>query len=220
MHDLDELAADLRERLLADAAGEGELTERIRALVDREAAVLDAGARAELAERIAERAFGLGPLEPLLRDPAVDEVMVCGTAPVWVERAGRLERTAVRFATERELRDAIERILAPLGRRVDEAEPLCDARLADGSRVNVVLPPLALDGPVLTIRRFGRRALDAEALVERGTWTPPLRAFLARAVRARLNVLVSGGTGSGKTTTLGALSSFVASDERLATIED
>src|SRR3954465_9046792 len=126
MHDLDELAADLRERLLADP-GDGELSDRIRALVDREAAVLGAGARAELAGRIAERAFGLGPLEPLLRDGAVEEVMVCGTAPVWVERAGRLEPTGVRFASEGDLRDAIERILAPLGRRVDEAEPLCDA---------------------------------------------------------------------------------------------
>jgi pilus assembly protein CpaF len=205
MNDLDELAAELRDRLLADAGGaETVLGERIRTLVDREAAVLDADARAELAERIAERAFGLGPLEPLLRDPAVDEVMVCGTAPVWVERGGRLERTGVRFAHERDLRDAIERILAPLGRRVDEAEPLCDARLPDGSRVNVVIPPLALDGPVLTIRRFRRPLLD----------------FLARAVRARASLLVCGGTGSGKTTTLNALSAFIGADERVVTIED
>jgi pilus assembly protein CpaF len=136
MQDLDELAADLRDRLLA-GAGDPEaedLTGRIQALVDREAAVLDAEARAELAGRIAERAFGLGPLEPLLQDPAVEEVMVCGTEPVWVERRGRLERTDVQFAQERDLRDAIERILAPLGRRVDEAEPLCDARLPEGSR--------------------------------------------------------------------------------------
>jgi pilus assembly protein CpaF len=219
MADLDELAADLRERLLADP-GEGELTDRIRALVDREAAVLDAGARAELAGRIAERAFGLGPLEPLLRDPAVDEVMVCGTAPVWVERGGRLEPTGVRFAHEHELRDAIERILAPLGRRVDEAEPLCDARLPDGSRVNVVIPPLALDGPVLTIRRFRRRGFTPAELVANGTLTRPLHDFLARAVRARASVLVCGGTGSGKTTTLNALSSFIGADERVVTIED
>jgi pilus assembly protein CpaF len=139
---------------------------------------------------------------------------------VWVERRGRLEPTDVCYASQEDLRHAIERILAPLGRRVDEAEPLCDARLPDGSRVNVVLPPLAVDGPLLTIRRFRRRPLDANALVEHGTWTPPLRDFLARAVRARLNVLVSGGTGSGKTTTLGALSSFVPAGERIATIED
>jgi pilus assembly protein CpaF len=218
-HDLDELAADLRERLLLDP-GEGELTDRIRALVDREAAVLDDGARAELVGRIAERAFGLGPLEPLLRDPGVDEVMVCGTAPVWVERGGRLEPTTVRFASETELRDAIERILAPLGRRVDEAEPLCDARLPDGSRVNVVIPPLALDGPVLTIRRFRRRGFTPEELVANGTLTPPLLKFLSRAVRARASVLVCGGTGSGKTTTLNALSSFIGAGERVVTIED
>jgi pilus assembly protein CpaF len=182
--------------------------------------VLDAETRAELAERIAERAFGLGPLEPLLRDPAVDEVMVCGTAPVWVERGGRLERTGVRFASEHELHDAIERILAPLGRRVDEAEPLCDARLPDGSRVNVVIPPLALDGPVLTIRRFRRRGFTPDELVANGTLTRPLLHFLARAVRARATMLVCGGTGSGKTTTLNALSSFIGADERVVTIED
>jgi pilus assembly protein CpaF len=169
---------------------------------------------------VAERSFGLGPLEPLLRDPTVDEVMVNGAGPVWVERAGRLERADVGFATDDDVRHAVERILAPLGRRVDEAEPLCDARLPDGSRVNVVIPPLALDGPILTIRRFRRRGLSADDLVALGTWPAPLRDFLAAAVRARLNVLVSGGTGSGKTTTLNALSSFVGPSERIVTIED
>ena len=218
---LDDLAGSLRERLLAEAGAEGgDLHERIRALVDREAALLDAGARAELAARVAERSFGLGPLEPLLGDPSVDEVMVNGPGAVWVERGGRIEPTDVAFATDDDVRHAIERILAPLGRRVDEAEPLCDARLPDGSRVNVVIPPLALDGPVLTIRRFRRHGLSDEDLVELGTWSPPLRDFLARAVRARLTVLVSGGTGSGKTTTLNALSSFVPAGERIVTIED
>ena len=214
---LDDLAAALRERLIAEAGGDGDLHARIRALVDREAALLDAPSRAELVARVAERSFGLGPLEPLLRDPTVDEVMVNGAGPVWVERAGRLEATDVAFASDDDVRHAIERILAPLGRRVDEAEPLCDARLPDGSRVNVVIPPLALDGPVLTIRRFRQRGLGDEDLVELGTWSVPLRDFLARAVRARLNVLVTGGTGSGKTTTLNALSSFVPAGERIVT---
>jgi pilus assembly protein CpaF len=146
--------------------------------------------------------------------------MVSGTAPVWVERGGRLSVTDVRFAREQDLRDAIERILAPLGRRADEAEPLCDARMHDGSRVNVVLPPLALDGPVLTIRRFRRRGLSPEELVEHGTLTRPLLEFLARAVRARCTLLICGGTGSGKTTTLNALSTFIGAGERVVTIED
>ncbi|HEV7750912.1 MAG TPA: CpaF family protein [Baekduia sp.] len=225
---LDDLADALRDRLLTEA-GEAAvdaavpLTERIGALVDREAGLLDAGSRAELAARIARRSFGLGPLEPLLADPSVDEILVNGAgsgSAVWVERGGRLEPTDVAFGSEDDLRHAIERILAPLGRRVDEAEPLADARLPDGSRINVVLPPLAVDGPLVTIRRFRAQPLDPDALVACGTWSPPLRDFLARAVQARLNILVSGGTGSGKTTTLGALSSFVAADERIATIED
>jgi pilus assembly protein CpaF len=220
---LDRLADDLRARLLERAGavgGHADAHERIRALVDQEAALLDEAARAHLVALVAERSFGLGPLEPLLRDPAVDEVMVNGPGAVWVERGGRIERAGVAFASEDELRHAIERILAPLGRRVDEAEPLCDARLPDGSRVNVVIPPLAVDGPVLTIRRFRARGLSPDELVELGTWTPPLRDVLARAVAGRLNVLVSGGTGSGKTTTLNALSSFIPATERVVTVED
>jgi pilus assembly protein CpaF len=219
---LEQLAASLRERLLAEAAGEGggDLEGRIRALVQREAALLDVEAREALVVRVAELSFGLGPLEPLLRDPAVDEVMVNGAGTVWVEREGRLEATDVCFASTAELRDAVERILAPAGRRVDEAEPLCDARLPDGSRVNVVIPPLAPDGPIVTVRRFRSRGLSADALVTAGTWESPLRDLLARAVGARLSILISGGTGSGKTTTLNALSSFVPADERIVTIED
>jgi pilus assembly protein CpaF len=216
----DALAAALRERLIDDAGAAGDLDERIRALVDREAPLLDAASRAELARRLAQRAFGLGALEPLLADPAVDEIMVNGAGAVFVERRGRLEPGGVAFASEADLRHAIERILAPLGRRVDEASPMCDARLTDGSRVNVVIPPLALDGPVLTIRRFRRRGFSPAELVEAGTWSPPLHGLLRAAISARLNVLVSGGTGSGKTTTLNALSAFIPAGERIVTIED
>jgi pilus assembly protein CpaF len=221
-HALDQLAGTLREQLVTGAgAAEGaDAHARIRALADAEAGLLDEDSRGELVERIAERSFGLGPLEPLLRDPDVDEVMVSGLAPVWIERGGRLEPTEVRFGSEAELRHAIERILAPLGRRVDEAQPLVDARLPDGSRVNVVIPPLALDGPALTIRRFRRRGFTPEELVAQGTLTPPLLELLARAVVARCTILVCGGTGSGKTTTLNALSTFIGPDERVVTIED
>jgi len=222
---LDELAGALRERLVADAGAgaRADGPDGIRALIDTEAALLDAGTREELVARVAERSFGLGPLEALLADPEVDEIMVNGAGParpVWVERRGRLEPTEVCFASEDELRHAIERILAPLGRRVDEAEPLCDARLPDGSRVNVVLPPLAVDGPVLTIRRFRPRGFSPDELVALGTWTAPLHELLSQAVSSRLNVLVSGGTGSGKTTTLNALSVFIPDGERVVTIED
>ncbi len=219
---LDRLAATLRERLVdGAAAGSADApAERIAALVEREAALLDADTRAELTRRVTERALGLGPLQPLLEDPTVDEVMVSGLAPVWVERAGRLEVTDVAFASEPQLRDVIERVLAPVGRRVDEASPLADARLPDGSRVNVVVPPLAVDGPALTIRRFRRRGFTGEELVAAGTLTAPLLEFLRSAVRARCNLLLCGGTGSGKTTTLNALGAFIEATERVVTIED
>jgi pilus assembly protein CpaF len=165
-------------------------------------------------------ATGLGPLEPLLADPSVDEVMVNGPGAVYVERRGRLERTAVEFAGADELMHAIERVLAPLGRRVDEASPLCDARLPDGSRVNVVIPPLSLSGPCLTVRRFRREGFSLRELVVNGTMPAALAELLAVSVAARASILVSGGTGSGKTTTLNALSGAIPGEERIVTIED
>ena len=228
MHPLDELAESLRTRLIESARADsarggalaGGLEDEVRSLVEREAAGLDDGDREELCTRGLRLATGLGPLEPLLADPAVDEVMVNGPSSVWVERHGRLERSDVAFAGDADLMHAIERILAPLGRRVDEASPLCDARLADGSRVNVVIPPLALPGPCLTIRRFRRHGFSLDDLVAGGTLSPVVAGFLAHCVRARVSILVSGGTGSGKTTTLGALSGALPEGERIVTIED
>jgi pilus assembly protein CpaF len=222
------LAASLRARLVerrrAEAAAgrdrNDDLDTAVRELVDRDAALLDVRDREEVAARILRDSVGLGPLEVLLADPAVEEVMVNGPGVVYVERHGRIEATDVAFADEEELRNAIERILAPLGRRVDELSPMVDARLADGSRVNVVIPPLAIDGPAVSIRRFGAIRPGPDELVALGTIEAGERGLLERAVRERRSVLVSGGTGSGKTTLLNALSSFIGPSERVVTIED
>ena len=225
---LDSLAMALRARLLerrrseaASARGPlAPIEAAIRSLVEEEAAVLAPGTRERLVELIMREAVGLGPLEELLCDPSVEEVMVNGSESVYVERAGRVEPADVRFASEQALMDAIERILAPLGRRVDELSPMADARLADGSRVNVVIPPLAVDGPSLSIRRFTAVRPAPGELVALGTIDAGLRDQLEAAVRARRSVLISGGTGSGKTTLLNALSAFIAPTERVVTIED
>ena len=225
---LDDLAGSLRGRLVearreAVAAGAPpaeDLATEVAGLVEREAALLGPADREALVARVLRDTVGLGPLEDLLADPRVEEVMVNGPNRVYVERGGRIELTDARFGGEEELRNAIERILAPLGRRIDELSPMVDARLADGSRVNAVIPPLAIDGPALSIRRFGARRPGARELVELGTLTEPQLELLERAVEKRRSVLVSGGTGSGKTTLLNALSGFVSPGERLVTIED
>ena len=222
------LSAALREKLieqrraLAVAAAEAvpELPDAVSGLVDEEAAVLSRERRDELAERVLRDTVGLGPLEELLRDPGVEEVLVNGHDDVWVERLGRLERTDVAFADEAQLRDVIERVLGPIGRRVDELSPMADGRLADGSRVNVVIPPLAVDGPAVSIRRFAGIRPDPDELVRRETLTPELLELLRTAVLERRNLVISGGTGSGKTTILNALSSFIEPGERVITIED
>ena len=224
MEPIEELAGALRERLI-EIARKGEapgadVREQVMALVDREAAPLADAERAVLSERVLLLATGLGPLEPLLADATVDEVMVNGHGAVYVERHGHIERTEVGFASDTDLMHAVERILAPLGRRVDEASPLCDARLPDGSRVNVVIPPLSLSGPCLTIRRFRREGFSLRDLVAGGTLTAATADLLALAVAARASILVSGGAGSGKTTTLNALSGAIPGGERIVTIED
>ena len=225
---IEDLAGSLRARLVerrrseaaAGRAPFAELADEVRDLVEEEAALLGGEDRAAVETRIVRDTVGLGPLEDLLADPAVEEVMVNGPGSVYVERAGRIEATGVRFGDEEELRNAIERILAPLGRRIDELSPMVDARLADGSRVNVVIPPLAIDGPALSIRRFGAERPGPAKLVELGTLSPAQCELLRAAVVGRNSVLISGGTGSGKTTLLNALSSFIAAGERVVTIED
>jgi pilus assembly protein CpaF len=225
---LAELAVSLRTRLVerrrADAAAgraaADDLPVAVRELVDERANLLPLADREEVTTRVIRDSVGLGPLERLLEDPAVEEVMVNGPGRVYVERRGQIEETDVAFADEDELRNAIERILAPLGRRVDELSPMVDARLADGSRVNVVIPPLAIDGPALSIRRFGAQRPGPAELVALGTISEAQRLLLRSAVRGRRSILVSGGTGSGKTTLLNALSSFISPGERVVTIED
>jgi pilus assembly protein CpaF len=175
---------------------------------------------APLCDEIIAEALGLGPLEDLLAQPDISEIMVNGPDQIFVERSGKLEQTPKRFANAQQLRLVIERIIAPLGRRIDEASPMVDARLPDGSRVNVVIEPLALDGATISIRRFGTRKLEIEDLVRLGAVSPQVVSLLRAAVEARLNIVVSGGTGSGKTTFLNILSSFIPSSERIVTIED
>ena len=176
--------------------------------------------RAELVRLVTRETIGLGPLEDLLGDPAVEEVMVNGHGAVYVERAGRIELTQVAFESDGAVRETIERILAPTGRRVDELSPMADARLGDGSRVNVVVPPLAVDGPVVSIRRFGASRPGPEELIASGSLSPLAAEILEAAVRERRTVLVSGGTGSGKTTLLNAFSAWIGPAERVITIED
>jgi pilus assembly protein CpaF len=201
--------ATLRDVVLADV--------RQRLALERGLATAD---RERLTQEIANDTLGHGPIEPLLQDDTVNEVMVNGPSDVWVERSGRLEKTGVRFTDEHHLRRIINKIVAQVGRRVDESSPMVDARLPDGSRVNAVLPPLSLTGPLLTIRKFSKKRWDLGDLVGIGSLTPAAKEFLDAAIRGELNILISGGTGSGKTTLLNALSSAIPEDQRIVTIED
>lgn len=196
------------------------LAPALRAALEAERIVVPAAELRVLERWLDDRLFGLGELAPLLRDDRVSEVMVNGTRGVWVEREGRLERTAIRFDDAEDILVLIERLVAPLGRRIDLATPLVDARLADGSRVHAVIPPISVGGPVLTIRRFSARPLVPDDLVRGGTMSATTASYLVEAVRRRRSILVSGGTSSGKTTTLNALACAIGADERVVTIED
>lgn len=214
--DLDRLAYVKRE----DA--EPEIRTLIAAMLDRESETtpLSLYERESLISDVLNELFGLGPLEALLRDPAISDILVNRFDQIYIERNGLLELTDVVFKDDRHLLRIIERIVSAVGRRIDESSPMVDARLADGSRVNAVIPPVSLDGPVVSIRRFRTERLGSQDMVERGSMTQPMLDFLQAAVASRLNVIVSGGTGAGKTTMLNILSSFISDKERIVTIED
>src|SRR5436309_2561678 len=192
----------------------------IRNTVNSEAVPLSFAERERLAREILDEIFGLGPLEPLLKDPTISDILVNRYNKVYAERAGKLEVTGLSFKDNQHLMQIIDRIVSRVGRRVDESSPMVDARLADGSRVNAIIPPLALDGPVLSIRRFGRDPLTARNLIENKSLTEPMLELLAAMVKGRLNLLISGGTGAGKTTLLNVLSGYIPNSERIVTIED
>ena len=214
------LGPRLYDSTLSDTELEGLVHQRLRELLDEEEAPLSAQEKLLVVRQIGDSVLGLGPLEPFVRDPEVTEIMVNGWDTIYVERAGKLYWTGTKFHDEQQLRRTIDKIVAKVGRRVDEASPYVDARLPDGSRVNAIIPPLAIDGPSLTIRKFSSDPYGAEDLVEFGTFTSPVAKFLEACVRGRVNIMVSGGTGAGKTTTLNVLSSFIPDDERIITIED
>ncbi|MBT9258421.1 MAG: CpaF family protein [Clostridiales bacterium] len=217
-----ELKQKVKKRLVEELGQkeiqEDEVVQKIEELLRQEGAPplelprLTALLRAEI--------LGYGPLQPLLEDPTISEIMVNGAKKIYVEKNGRLQRVPVEFENDQQVLHVIERIVAPLGRRIDEASPMVDARLPDGSRVNAIIPPLALDGPALTIRKFAKDPYTIEDLIRFGTLTREMAEVLRAAVGARLNILVSGSTGSGKTTTLNVLSSFIPPEERIVTIED
>ena len=216
---LDRLDLEKLGRTTSDTARE-EVLLLIRNTVNSEAVPLSFAERERLAREILDEIFGLGPLEPLLKDPTVSDILVNRFDRVYVERAGKLEPTGLSFKDDAHLMQIIDRIVSRVGRRVDESSPMVDARLADGSRVNAIIPPLAIDGPCLSIRRFGRDPITARNMIENKTLTEPMLELLSAMVKGRLNILISGGTGAGKTTLLNVLSGYIPNSERIVTIED
>ncbi|HEY8448782.1 MAG TPA: CpaF family protein [Thermomicrobiales bacterium] len=225
-----ELKARIQNRLIAELDPRMDLgnadevrktvEETFNSVIEAEGITLTRVERLRLFEAISAEILGYGPIEPLLKDPTINEVMVNGPKQVYVERQGKLELTDVTFQDDDHVMRVIDRIVSPLGRRIDESSPTVDARLPDGSRVNAVIPPIALNGPCLTIRKFSKDPLTVEDLIRFGTFTAEMATFLKACVEARLNIVVSGGTGSGKTTMLNVLSSFIPNDERIITIEN
>jgi len=216
---INEIDLESLNRMQEDTARE-QLRKVILDVLQREKTPLTMTEREQMVTEILDEVFGLGPLQPLLADPTLSDILVNGAYSVYVERRGKLERTNIRFNDNDHLMRIIDRIVSRVGRRVDEASPMVDARLRDGSRVNVIIPPLALDGPVLSIRRFGTDPLTAQDLLDNGTLTNEMLELLKASVEGKLNVLISGGTGAGKTTLLNVLSGYIPGDERIVTIED
>ncbi len=217
---VESLGPKLYDPHLSEADLASQVRQTLAQVIDSEQTPMSQSDRARIAQEVADDILGHGPLEPLLRDPEVTEIMVNGCDEVFVERSGKILPTRVRFTDEAHLRRTIAKIVSRVGRRVDESSPMVDARLPDGSRVNAVLPPIALDGSLLTIRKFAVDPFTDADLIAFGTLTPATRDFLQACVRGRRNIVISGGTGSGKTTSLNVLSSFLPDDERIVTIED
>ena len=205
---------------MSQDAVQAQLTKLIEQLLQQESVLLNQRERTQVTQDILHEVLGLGPLEPLLADQTVNDILVNGYKQVFVERSGRLELTPIRFKDDAHLKKIIEKIVSRVGRRIDESSPMVDARLADGSRVNAIIPPLAIDGPSLSIRKFSKDPLQLYHLVEKQSLTPEIGELLKAIVEARLNVLISGGTGSGKTTLLNVMSGFIPNNERIVTIED
>src|SRR5215469_2179249 len=216
---LDRLDLEKLGKTSGDAARD-EVLVVIRAVVNSEVVPLSFAERERISRQILDEIFGLGPLEQLLKDPSVSDILVNRHDRVYVEKAGKLEQTNLSFKDDTHLMQIIERIVSRVGRRVDESSPMVDARLADGSRVNAIIPPLAIDGPCLSIRRFGRDPVTARQMIENQTLTESMLELLSAMVKGRLNILVSGGTGAGKTTLLNVLSGYIPNSDRIVTIED
>jgi pilus assembly protein CpaF len=206
--------------LLTPKQTHNEVARLAKEILDEEDTPLSAIEREQMIEEVRHELFGLGPLEPLLGDPTISDILVNGPGRIFIERGGKLERAGVAFNDNDHVMRVIERIVSSVGRRIDESSPMVDARLSDGSRVNAVIPPIALDSPLLSIRRFGKEPLRMDKLIEKGALTRDIAGLFKMCVRARMNILISGGTGAGKTTLLNALSAYIPEDERIVTIED